>query len=463
MAPDPGGVGASLARQSLRVDSRAGSGLVAVLAVWMLLGVAVLGHSPVLVGLSFATAVLLSIALRSWPIVLVAGFLAMLGAQLVIPSPYDSPYAFIGINILAAAVGVYASLWALSSAVLGRPDRHLYSPLPDQPLPHRLLAILLIVGVLGNVMVYGLDWPLFADSVDASRAAGREASSMVTGFMRESLTLGLMISAAQLGLRSTQRAGLLVWVLAFVVGALGGGSRNSLLIALVPAGLTVIGIQARAGRARALNRGTIRAVKRPSKRRIGAYVGTAVALLGGLVGAFYFAGQRVLSGQGAFERAFQAQHEGNPFGAAIGAADLSLSAPIETFSRMASAQSGGQGELFVLQSVRFLLAPFGIEPDLYATTLQFSYPYYMNVATFFAAPYLDFGLAGALVLVAAIGAGVGMVDGRFRGRGGFYAQLLRNYWIYIGIFALYEFLPFIYLAWLPVTLVLLALHRREKA
>lgn len=303
--------------------------------------------------------------------------------------------------------------------------------------------------------------PLFASNVDALRGVLREESSLVVGLLREAWTLGALIAILLVFISPRWKMTDIAWAAFFSVGAFSGGSRNALLIAVVPAIFAVV-IFLRAKRGASASEPALR--KRKAATWIG-LIAVALAGIGSALSLMLYAGQRVLKGTGQFERDFQAMYEGNPWGAAFGMTNLTLSAPLETWSRLflSEANTHHDLQLNIFASVAFLLRPFGMAPDLYEVTSALSAPYYMTVGTFMAAPMRDFGVWGALLTAVVLGASFGFIDKALQRKRNVFALAGRGFLIYIAYFSVYEFQPFLYLSWVPTVIGLVCLSKLKDS
>lgn len=389
-----------------------------------------------------------------WPLALVIVYSLMDVSVRSGLSPYQGAASDETLWPVRIGVAVFAGAW-LVIAYGPRQQRYPRSPfrLPDFGVLRGSLLPLAIVAVLVDAYRYrNTGIPLFAGNVDALRGVLREDSSLIIGLLREAWTLGALIAILVVLIARHRRPLDFFWAAFFAVGAFSGGSRNALLIAVVPPLLAgFIYLRARKSPVSSRQRSI----------RLTAF-GAGIAGIGvAAAGLMYYAGQRVLNGTGQFERDFQALYAGNPWGAAIGMTNLSLSSPLETWSRLYEFELSHVHDmtLNVFASVAFAVRPFGFEPDLYEVTAGLSAPYYMTVATFMGAPLRDFGIVGALVSALVLGVGIGLLDRLLQRRRQVFALLARGFLIYIAIFSVYEFQPFLYLSWLPVILGLYVLSR----
>ncbi|WP_103430324.1 hypothetical protein [Cryobacterium zongtaii] len=373
-------------------------------------------------------------------------------------SPYQGVASLETLWPVRVGVAVLAGLW-IALAYSPRQLRIAQAPIRRAPVDvlRGTLIPLAVMAVAVDAYRYrDTGIPLFASNVDALRGVLREDSSLIVGLLRESWTLGALIAIVVLLVVQKRRPLDYIWAAFFAVGAFSGGSRNALLIAVVPPILAGI-IYLRARVTQGLTR-------RQIWQRLGLAAGALVVGASAAASLMFYAGQRVLNGTGSFERDFQALYAGNPWGAAMGMTNLSLSSPLETWSRLYELQLGQMQELNlnVLAAVAFLTRPFGFEPDLYQITAELSSPYYMTVATFMGAPMRDFGLLGALGAAAVLGVVLGLLDRYLQQRRQIFALLGRSFVIYLGIFSVYEFQPFLYLSWLPVAFGLVVLSYLKK-
>ena len=393
-----------------------------------------------------------------WPLGLVIVYALMDTSIRAELSPYNGQTTDETLWPVRLGVFLFAALWLLI-AYSPRQLRIAAAPLrlPSLPILRGTLAPLAVMAVLVDAYRYretGI--PLFASNVDALRGVLREDSSLVVGLLRESWTLGALIAIVVVIIAQKRRPFDYFWAVFFAVGAFSGGSRNALLIAVVPPVLAgIIYLRARSG-------GSL--TRKQLVLRLSALGSSVVVIAIAAAGLMYYAGQRVLNGTGSFERDFQRMYAGDPWGAAIGMTNLSLSSPLETWSRLYELQMGQAFELHlnVLASVAFLTRPFGFEPDLYEITAGLSAPYYMTVATFLGAPMRDFGIWGAVASAALLGLVVGLLDRCLQQRRHVFALLGRCFVIYIGIFAVYEFQPYLYLSWLPIAVGLFVLSKLKR-
>lgn len=403
-------------------------------------------------------AALVTYATSMWPLGLVVVYALMdvsIRAEL---SPYNGQTTEETLWPVRLGVLLLSGIW-LVLAYSPRQLRIANSPVrvPSMAVLRGSLAPLAIMAVLVDAYRYrDTGIPLFASNVDALRGVLREDSSLVVGLLREAWTLGALIAIVVVIIAAKRKPLDFVWAAFFAVGAFSGGSRNALLIAVVPPLLAgVIYLRARSKKS---------LTKHQIGFRIASLTVAAGATVGAAAGLMYYSGQRVLNGTGSFERDFQALYAGDPWGAALGMTNLSLSSPLETWSRLFELQQGQEFELHlnVLASVAFLTRPFGFEPDLYEITAGLSQPYYMTVATFMGAPLRDFGLWGAIASAVVLGVLLGMLDRNLQGRRQVFALLGRGFLIYLGIFAAYEFQPYLYLSWLPIVFGLIVLQKLKR-
>jgi hypothetical protein len=375
---------------------------------------------------------------------------ALLDLQMLAAVWGESPYrgtADLGTVLpLQLAVLALALGWALTG--LRGPQRE-EDPqarrIETSGLCFRVAVAAAVVAALADLLRYRAGGaPLLSPDVDAARAALGEQSNVLVGLAREGWTVAFLVSMCLLVAARRKRYVVLAVVSVVAVGL--GASRNGVLSLLVP-GLLVLATGAR-----------------PDLRRLSGrqWVLTATAAVLGVGAVGWFAGARILQGSGSFERVFQQRYAGEPLRVTWAAIQLSLSAPVETWARLDSVLGtlGAPGP-FVLQSVRSLLEPFGRSPDLYAVTGSLSQPFFMNTATVYAAPELDLGRVGGALFLLAVGLGLGLVSSWSARQHTPFARALGCYWLYVGVFSGYEFLPFVYLSWVPATVVLVLLHGSE--
>ncbi|WP_422741871.1 O-antigen polymerase [Mycobacterium sp. WMMD1722] len=312
----------------------------------------------------------------------------------------------------------------------------------------------LTAGIIANVARYSGGIPLLSDRVDVVRQYARENSNIVTGFLSEGWTVGMMLTLAPILVgRRRPKLAEMAWLLVFLIGAFAGASRNTLLTAVVPGVLVALHFRGlrQTDQQRAQSQTPGRALNRYG---IAAAVGVAVLAL------MWFQSRRILNGVGVFERTFQRQYGDQPITATLASLDLSFSGSYETLSRLLAAGIGGSDTQFtVLQGLGAVPRWLGYQPDLYETTSALSAPYYMNTATYLAAPLVDFGVTGALVASFLLGLFFGAVDRRLSGDASMAGQMIRYYVIYLAVFSVYEFVPFIQPSWIPVVVSLLIIRR----
>lgn len=399
----------------------------------------------------------------AWYLALTGLFAAGMAAVGLIVNPYDESASESTLWLLKLAITLSCLAWALVTTFAGAKAREVKVRIlwPSRRLLTWARAVLVGAAAVADLFRYQSGIPLFSSTIDVSREELRQTGNIVTGLLHEGWTVALMLTVAVfIAHRGFKAPTEYIWLIVCVLGAFGGASRNALLIAVVPAVLFAIALYN--------PHTTLTSGRKPTHRvwRIGVFASGAAALIaGGLL--MLFSATRVLKGTGGYERAFQALYDGNPFGAMLGSLDLTLSSSFETFARLYNASPEGFGplQLTTLQFLGSVVRAFGFHPDLYVITSGLSAPYYMNTATYLAAPLVDFGWPGAVVFAVLFGVGAGAIDVLLRRKSDVSLQLVRYYFIYIFLFAVYEFTPFISPSWVAVlaSLLLLAfLARRER-
>ncbi|MBM0236225.1 oligosaccharide repeat unit polymerase [Micromonospora sp. ATA32] len=420
-----------------------------ILVCWSVTSDAPLGLS---LGLAVAALVAWHASMR-WLAACAAVWALALIAMLVFPGPYDSSAGRAAVPVLAGYAAAFLGAWALgrqlaraagAPSALARPELRWPS---DQRLRMYLL-VLLAVAVLATVIRFRGSVPaLFAENPDVARQAQREQSNILVGLLSEAWTLGVSISLLRaLTLGGRGRALYYAFTFIFILGAALGGSRNSVLVGVVPGLIASL------------------SVRRPQRRTSRSFAKSSVVTLVGIavIGTIVFlGGQRTLAGTGAFETEFRARYGGSALTASAGSLDLSLSSSGETFGRLwaqreSLAWAHGAYSLTFLGS---LVQPVFGDVDLYGITSQLSWPYYMNTATFVAIPLLDYGPVGAAIFLVILGLCVGLAERRLEFTLGPAQHLARGLIVYFAAFGIYELYPFIYPTWLSLIPGLWVLHR----
>lgn len=405
-----------------------------------------------------AAALVLAVRWDAWYLGLVGLYSACMVAVHVMPGPYDAYASENTLMVLKAGVFIIAITWlAVRSWPTNKPSsaEKLVIPIPAASLQiARWLCLL--SGLIANISRYSQGVPLFSDQVDIVRQLAREQSNIITGLLSEGWTLGVMLTTASL-LIARRRPSLLEisWLLIFALGAFAGASRNTLLTAVVPG--VLVGLHFRSF-PRLRQPPVVQQRSRRGLVRLG-LAGAVAGLFGGLM---WFQSQRILNGVGRFERAFQQQFAGDSIRATLASLDLSLSGSFETLSRLVVAGTGGsRTEFTILQGMGAVPRWLGYDPNLYQITSALSEPYYMNTATYLAAPIVDFGLTGGVVASFVLGFIFGAVDRWLIRDRTVAGQLIRYYVIYVAVFSVYEFTPFIQPNWVPVIGVLLLIRTQS--
>ena len=395
---------------------------------------------------------------RAWWLAACAGvWVLAFVAVLVMPGPYDSWAGRAAIPVLAAYALCFLGGWALGRTWWARraqqSAQQRVRPELSWPSERRLrayLLVLLVIGIVAALIRYGFAVPpLLADNPDAARAAVRGRTNIYEGLLAEAWTLGMAVSLLRVLVGSP--AGRLwygAFAAVFTFGAALGASKNSVLVGIAPAIIAALSV-------------------RPARRATRPVVSTRIAIVVGLVAvaaAVYLGGQRTLAGTGVFEDEFRARYGDNPAAASVASLDLSLSSSTETFGRL-WAQRDEMDRRYGAYSLLFLgsrAEPVFGEVDLYGITAQLSMPYYMNTATFVAIPLLDFGLAGAAVMLLVLGLAVGVGERRLEFSQGPAQQVGRALIVYFAAFGVYELYPAIYPTWLALVPGLWVLYRLGK-
>ncbi|NGM12068.1 hypothetical protein ENC19_04935 [Verrucosispora sp. CWR15] len=409
------------------------------------------------VTLALAVAALLAARSRMWGLAAcTAAWGATFLAVLTVPGPYDSWAGEAVLPVLAGYVAVFLTAWAVGRRLTVRRDGvESRRPTLSWPSQRRLLTYLFVLlgiaAATSALRFQGVVPPLLADNPDAARQVLREQSNIVIGLLSEAWTLGMAVSLLR-ALSRNWRTSLIYYALAgvFAVGAALGASKNSVLVGIAPALIAALSMY------------------RPRRRATKAFPKTPVILLIGLAvlgTAVFLGGQRTMAGTGSFENEFRSQYGGNAVASSVGSLDLSLSSSTETFGRLWS-QREHLDPRYGAYSLTFLgsrVEPLVGEADLYAVTSQLSQPYHMNTATFVAIPLLDFGAAGAVLFLAALGLVVGAAERRLEFTTAPAGQLGRGFIVYFAMFGLYELYPFIYPTWLSLVPGLYVLHRLGRS
>lgn len=407
-----------------------------------------------------AVALVLAVRWDAWYFALLGLYAACMVAVHLMPGPYDSYSSEDTLIVLKAGITIITITWLAVRSLPAKDSTQSAQPIIF--IPERILRpvrwLCLLAGLTANVSRYSGGVPLFSGQVDVVRQLAREQSNIVTGFLSEGWTLGVMlVIASVLVARRRPRPSELAWLIVFLLGAFAGASRNSLLTAVIPG--VLVGLHFRNSARGGIQERT-RQEANPRLNRLGITMGVGVLFFG----LMWFQSQRIMHGVGQFERAFQQQFAGSDVKATLASLDLSLSGSFETLSRLVAAGTGGSKTDFtVLQGLGAVPRWLGYHPDLYQVTSALSAPYYMNTATYLAAPIVDFGIVGGLAASFLLGLLFGGVDRRLERDRTIPGQLIRYYIVYMAIFSVYEFVPFIQPNWVPVIVSLILLRYYSKS
>ncbi len=425
---------------------------------WLVLVLAGIWLSSTPAGLIGASlfGALVGVRRRSFSLGFVATYGVMETAVHVWASPYSGFASRATVWPVLMSVTIIAILWeALAHSPASRVPASLHEPprlLPGS-LRFRTYVIAAAVGLAANALRFSTGVPLLAENIDASRQDARANASLIVGLAQEAWTVGLLVAAAHVLVARTGRRVDLAFLIFFAAGAFAGGSRNSLLIGVVPALIAAVAMRG-AEKAPRPN-GAVRPHARPRVLAAGVMGGALV------VASFYFAGVRTLAGRGQFETAFRSMHGDSPWSAAVGAMDLALSAPLETWSRIYAqgADAFGPTQFATAAWLGRALEAAGFHPDMNAIAASASSPYYMNATTLAGPPFVDFGIGGVVIMAIVLGVAIGTVDRKLATKRDVTSHVLRGYAIYVAFLSLYSFVPYTSPAWIVVTLALLALRR----
>lgn len=382
---------------------------------------------------------------RQWPLITLFLWIGAMLAEASGMSPYTTS-SFIPRGIYVAAVGVtlFVGSWMFARRRVQRVSGSVLSRTTSTQY-HSFMALLAITGVLGLALAYGsTGLPIFQHDIDAVKAAADPP--FLVGLLREGVTVGAWLSIAVLfgaiEVRGSPKVASIVWLVFFLSATLVGGSRNTFVVAIVPAAVGVASVRGQRQWQTARARG-----------RLVIFVGLIIAA------SFTVSGQRILHGTGVLEDNIRAESGGSVLAAGVDVTLTNLAAPIETLGRtnnyVESYNVYGNGK-YTTYSLSTVYKYFTDRKFVYDITGPLSFPYYQNVGTMLASPILDGGPTLAYIFAALYGLLLGGVEKLAASRASLAASLLGGYAIYSGLFSVYECLPCIYgtyFAIVPMTLL----------
>lgn len=413
-------------------------------------------HVIVLLGVAIAAALAAWMTAR-WQFALIAVYSGMEAATQLLPSPYEGYASRETLWPILLTVTLLCLAWTLAAL---RPDQHDRASLamrrtevafPTLRQLYPFLALMAIVGLAANGIRFRQGVPLFAENIDAAREVARQEANLVVGLLQEAWTLGLLVATAALFFSLGSRWICIAWMAFFAFGAFMGGSRNAILVGLLPAAIAWLSFKRSRGAAISV------------KSREAALVG--LAMLGVLVGAYYYSGSRTLAGEGAFEREFAELYGESPWLAGLASFDLSLSAPFETWSRIFVQGEGAFGEtqFVTLAWLGSVLDSLGFTPDMNAIAASVSYPFYMNAPTIAGPAFVDFGMPGIVLVGVVVGVVVGLAERTLLRQPALGQLIFYGYLVYHATLSLYSFVPYSRPSWIAVLIGLCVILPRTTS
>lgn len=406
--------------------------------------------------LVFIATIFVTLKYTSPQLALLAVFQLMRLSVIYFDNPYSGYASIETTRIILLSITLITVTW--QAIITFGPARVLHPPkrliLPKSSIYYYLIFFG-FAGLLSSMYRFRSGIPLFSDNIDEVRNLARENTNILVGILQEGWTLGVMLSLLSILVMKNRKK--IDWVIltAFLMGAFAGGSRNSLLIGIVPALIGILLYQ--------------RTQVSTKKITFTLSLAKKLLIIAGLIGAifllFTYSGSRTVNGEGAFETAFRQQYGNDTKMAAVASLDLALSAPFETWSRIYLQKPYldiGDREYYSFAFAGSLLEKFGHSPNLDAISVSVSSPYFMNAATMVSAPYLDFGIIGVIVFSILLGTVNGFLGVQQRKSNSLFISCIYGYSIYLTILALYAFPPFKNIAWVPVVGILAFLAMREQ-